>query len=41
MGGLLYLLSHLRGGRVNLLKAIFNRAVVVTAAVLALLMYVE
>jgi hypothetical protein len=37
MGGLIYLVSHLRGGRVTCLKAIFNWAVVVAAAVVALL----
>ncbi len=41
MGGLLYLLSHLRGRRVTFLEEIFNWAVVVTAAVVAFLMYVE
>jgi hypothetical protein len=37
MGGLIYLVSHLRGGRVTYLKATFNWAVVVAAAVVALL----
>jgi hypothetical protein len=37
MGGLIYLVSYLRGRRVTLLEAIFNWAVVVAAAVLALL----
>jgi hypothetical protein len=37
MGGLLYLLSYLRGRRATLLEAIFNWAVLVTAAVLTLL----
>jgi hypothetical protein len=38
MGGLIYLLSYLRGRRVTLLEAIFkNWAVVVAAAVVALL----
>ena len=41
MGGLIYLLSYLRGRRVTFVEAIFNWAVVVAAAVLALLMYVE
>ena len=41
MGGLIYLLFYLRGRRVTLLRAIFNWAVVVAAAVLALLMYAE
>jgi len=41
MGGLIYLWSYLRGRGVTLLGAIFNWAVVVGAAVLALLMYVE
>ena len=41
MGGLIYLLSYLRGKRVTVLEAIFNWAVVVAAAVAALLMYVE
>jgi hypothetical protein len=40
-GGAIYLLSHLRGGRVTFLEAIFNWAVVVVAAVAALLMYLE
>ena len=37
MGGLICLVSHLRGRRVTRLKAIFNWAVVVAAAVVALL----
>jgi hypothetical protein len=37
IGGLIYLVSHLRGGRITCLKAIFNWAVVVAAAVVALL----
>ena len=37
MGGLIYLLSYLRGRRVTLLEAIFNWAVVVAAAIVALL----
>ncbi len=42
MGVVVYLLSYLRGGRVTFLEAIFNNwAVVVTAAVVALLMYLE
>jgi hypothetical protein len=41
MGGLIYLLSYLRGRRVTVLQAIFNWAVVVGAAVVALLMYLE
>ena len=41
LGGLIYLSSYLRGRRVTLLRAIFNWAVVVAAAVLALLMYAE
>jgi hypothetical protein len=40
-GGAIYLLSHLRGGRVTFLEAIFNWAVVVVAAVAALLIYLE
>jgi hypothetical protein len=41
MGGLLYLLSCLRGRRLTLLEALFNWAVVAAAAITALLMYVE
>ncbi len=42
MGGLIYLLAYLRGRRVTVLEALFNWAVVVTAAaVAALLMYLE
>ena len=42
MGGLIYLSSYLlRGRRVTFVEAIFNWAVVVAAAVLALLMYAE
>ncbi len=41
MGGLIYLLSYLRGRGVTLLGAIFNWAVVAAAAVLALLRCVE
>jgi hypothetical protein len=41
MGGLIYLLSYLRGRRITVLEAIFNWVVVVTAAVVALLMYLE
>ncbi len=41
MGGLIYLLAYLRGRRVTFLGAIFNWAVVVAAAVLALLLYLE
>ena len=37
MGGLIYLLSYLRGRRVTLLEAICNWALVVAAAVVALL----
>ena len=37
VGGLIYLLSYLRGRRVTLLEAIFNWAVVVAAAIVALL----
>jgi hypothetical protein len=41
MGGLIYLLAYLRGRRVAFLEAIFNWAVVVAAAAVALLMYLE
>jgi hypothetical protein len=41
VGGLIYLLSYLRGRRVTFLEAICNWALVVAAAVVALLMYVE
>jgi hypothetical protein len=42
MGGLIYLLSYLRGSRrVTFLEEISNWAVVVTAAVVAFVMYVE
>jgi hypothetical protein len=42
MGGLIYLLAYLRGRRVTVREALFNWAVVVvTAAVAALLMYLE
>ena len=41
MGGLIYLLAYLRGRRVTILEALFNWAVVVTAAVTASLMYLE
>jgi hypothetical protein len=41
MGGLIYLLAYLRGRRATFLEAIFNWAVVVAAAVLALLLYLE
>jgi hypothetical protein len=41
MGGAIYLLAYLRGRRVTVLEAIFNWAVVVAAAVVALLMYLE
>jgi hypothetical protein len=41
MGGLMYLLAYLRGRRVTVLEAIFNWAVVVAAAVVALLMFLE
>jgi hypothetical protein len=41
MDGLIYLLSYLRGRRVTFLEAICNWALVVAAAVVALLMYVE
>ena len=41
IGGLIYLLAYLRGRRVTLLEALFNWAVVVTAAASALLMYLE
>jgi hypothetical protein len=41
MGGLIYLLAYLRGRRVTFVEAIFNWAVVVAAAAVALLMYVE
>ncbi len=41
MGGLIYLLAYLRGRRVTVLEAIFNWAVVVAAAVVALLMFLE
>jgi hypothetical protein len=37
VGGLIYLLVYLRGRRVTLLEAIFNWAVVVAAAIVALL----
>jgi hypothetical protein len=37
MGGLIYLSSYLHGRRVTLLEAIFNWAVVVGAAIVALL----
>ena len=41
MGVVVYLLSNLRGGRVTPLKAISNWAVMLAAAVLALLMFLE
>ena len=41
MGGLIYLLSYLRGRRVSFLEETSNWAVVVTAAVVAFVMYVE
>ena len=41
MGGLIYLLAYLRGRRVTVLEALFNWAVVVTAAIAASLMYLE
>ncbi len=41
MGGMIYLLYYLRGRRVTFLEAIFNWAVVVAAALVALLMYLE
>jgi hypothetical protein len=41
MGGVICLLAYLRGRRVTFVEAIFNWAVVVAAAVVALLMYVE
>ncbi len=42
MGGLIYLLTYLRGRRVTVREALFNWAVVVvTAAVAAPLMYLE
>jgi hypothetical protein len=42
MGGLIYLLSYLRGSRrVTFLEEISKWAVVVTAAVVAFVMYVE
>ena len=41
MGALIYLLSYLRGGRFTFVEAIFNWTVVVAAAVLALLLYLE
>ncbi len=41
MGGLMYLLAYLRGRRVPVREALFNWAVVLTAAVAALVMYVE
>ena len=41
MGGLIYLLFYLRGRTVTVLEALFNWAVVGTAAGTALLMYVE
>ncbi len=41
MGGIICLLSYLRGRRDTFLEEIFNWAVVVTAAVVALLMYLE
>ncbi len=42
IGGLIYLLSsYLRGRRVTFLEEISNWAVVVTAAVVAFVMYVE
>jgi hypothetical protein len=37
MGGLIYLLSYLRGRRVTFVEAIFNWAVVVAVAIVALL----
>jgi hypothetical protein len=40
MGRMVYLLSYLRSGRITFVEAIFNW-VVVAAAVLALLMYLE
>jgi hypothetical protein len=41
MGGLVYLLAYLRGGRITFPEVIFNWAVVVVAAVAALLLYLE
>jgi hypothetical protein len=41
MGGLIYLLFYLRGRKVTVLQAIFNWVVVVGAAVVVLLMYLE
>ena len=41
MGGLIYLLAYLRGRRVTILEAIFNWAVVLAAAAVALLLYIE
>jgi hypothetical protein len=40
-GVMVYLLGYLRGGRITFLKAIFNWAVVVVAAVAALLVYLQ
>ena len=41
MGGLIYLLAYLRGRRVTVREALFSWALVVTAAVVASLMYLE
>jgi hypothetical protein len=41
MGVVVYLLAYLRGRKVTVHEALFNWAVVVTAAVAALLMYLE
>jgi hypothetical protein len=41
VGALVYLLAYLRGVRITFLEAIFNRAVVLAAAVTALLVYLE
>ena len=41
MGGMIYLLSYLRGRRVTFVEEISNWAVVLTAAVVAFVMYVE
>ena len=41
MGGLIYLLAYLRGRRATILEAIFNWAVVLAAAAVALLLYIE
>jgi hypothetical protein len=40
-GALVYLLAYLRGGRINFPEAIFNWAVVLAAAVVALLVYLQ